>query len=388
MKLIFTILLIGILVGTEVDLFIPSFPELRSLFHLSPLMVQLTLSVNFVAYCICALWVGTLGDRYNRRLIIIASLCVFILGSLLCVYGQYYSFIVIGRLLQGVGMAAPNVLSFVVIADVYALKKQPAIMGILNGVITLSMACAPIIGSYVALYFGWRGNFTLLLCLGVAALIASVLWIPHHIGDKTASISLKTYWPLLKSKKLLMTSIAMCAVPIAYWVFIGMAPILYMENLHVELKHFGYYQGALALTFSLVSILSPKILSKLGLKNCLMLSSVLCLIGILWMGLVLVFWMNHPLMITLVMLVFSVAAVFPLQILYPFALTIFPKSKAKVAALITGIRLLSVAFLLEIVSYFYLHSFFPIGCTIIVLALLALFFIRYVVHRYWVALEE
>ena len=90
MKLFLTILMISILAGTEVDLFIPSFPELQRVFNLSPFLMQLTLSINFIAYCICALFAGALGDRHSRRTVILISLWIFILGSLMCVTAHYY----------------------------------------------------------------------------------------------------------------------------------------------------------------------------------------------------------------------------------------------------------------------------------------------------------
>ena len=40
-----------------------------------------------------------------------------------------------------------------------------------------------------------------------------------------------------------------------YWIFIGISPLLYMKDLGVSLAHFGYYQGALALTFAPGSLL-------------------------------------------------------------------------------------------------------------------------------------
>ncbi len=63
----FTALCIALLAGMEVDLFVPSFPELTHVFQLTPFMVQLTLSLNFIAYCTCALFTGALGDRFGRR---------------------------------------------------------------------------------------------------------------------------------------------------------------------------------------------------------------------------------------------------------------------------------------------------------------------------------
>lgn len=80
----FTCVLISLLSGMEVDLFVPSFPELIRAFNLTPPLVQLTLSLNFVAYCICSLFAGMLGDRYGKRPILLVGLLIFVLGSFLC----------------------------------------------------------------------------------------------------------------------------------------------------------------------------------------------------------------------------------------------------------------------------------------------------------------
>ncbi|MDP1975896.1 MAG: MFS transporter, partial [Alphaproteobacteria bacterium] len=158
MKL-YTALLMGILTGCEIDLFVPSFAELERVFHLTPFMVELTLSVNLIAHCITALIAGNLGDRYGRKPIIVWGLIIFILGSVLCVSADSFSVLLIGRFFQGIGISGPAVLSFLIIVDAYPLEEQQQKMGLLNGIITLAMAFGPVIGSYVNLYFNWRGNF-------------------------------------------------------------------------------------------------------------------------------------------------------------------------------------------------------------------------------------
>ena len=115
--LLLTILVIGVLAGAEVDLFTPSFPELKQVFNLSPFLVFLTVSINFISYCVCSLFAGTLGDRFNRRTVMLSSLSIFILGSFCCVFANHFSILILGRFLQGAGMAGPAVLGYVIIAD-------------------------------------------------------------------------------------------------------------------------------------------------------------------------------------------------------------------------------------------------------------------------------
>lgn len=385
--LFITILLIGILAGAEVDLFIPSFPELQRIYQLSPFLVQLTLSANFIAYCICSLFAGALGDRYNRRTVMLGSLLVFVLGSLFCVFAMNYSMLIIGRILQGTGMAGPAVIGYVIIMDRYPIHKQAAMMGTLNGMVTMAMALAPVLGSYVNLYFGWRGNFVLLLGLGIICLIAGYVVIPHRQGNPQVSLSPKTYWPLLKSKKLMTFVMAISFLVVPYWVFIGMAPILYMENLGIDLKHFGYYQGAIASVFSIISILSPKILHRYGQNQCLMGGNILCLVSAVLTLFITLFGIRNPMIITGVMMMFAGAIIFPINILYPLSLEVLEETKSRTAALINGTRLLLTAFFLELISYFYVGDFFPIGIAIFGTTLIALLFIKILFRMRWAHLE-
>jgi DHA1 family bicyclomycin/chloramphenicol resistance-like MFS transporter len=49
-----------------------------------------------------------------------------------------------------------------------------------------------------------------------------------------------------------MANLVLTFVP--YWIFVGISPLLYLKNFGVKLSHFGYYQGTLALTFALGSM--------------------------------------------------------------------------------------------------------------------------------------
>ena len=154
MFLFISLLLAAVLTGTEMDIFTPSFPNLQKHFGLSPFMVQLNLSVNFVGYCISCFFVGPWGDRFGRRPIILYCLAVFILGSVLCLLSPAYWIMVLGRFFQGLGISGPTVLAYVVLMDQYPPERQPAMMGLLNGIVASSMGFAPVVGSFVNLYYG------------------------------------------------------------------------------------------------------------------------------------------------------------------------------------------------------------------------------------------
>lgn len=360
--LLTTVILMDILGGAEVDLFIPSFPELQKIFNLSPFWVEALLSVNFAGFCLSLLFVGALADRYGRKPIILLGLATFIVGSMFCLWAPSYHFLLAGRFLQGVGVAAPTTLCFLIIADLYPIKEQQFLMAMLNGVANASVGIAPVVGSYVTLFFHWQGNFTALLLLGVMVFAMTVLFIPaFKLPDEKETLSLKGYIPIFRTKALMLMMFTVISFSVTYWVFIGISPILYMEDLGVSLIHFGFYQGALAMIFALGSVLSGLIISKCDQKKLLTISAWCCVASMVILGLITLFNSDNPLIITLAFLPFSMAIVIPVTVIYPLCLAHMPNAKGRVSAVMQGTRLVITAFALQVAGYFYMGSFQNIG---------------------------
>lgn len=268
--ILLAVILMDLLVGMEFDLFVPSFPELQSYFHLSPFLVEALLSINFIGYCLSLFFVGSLADRYGRKPVILVGLSTFVIGSILCFWAVSYAYLLIGRFFQGIGIAAPAILSFLIIADAYPVKKQQFFMAMLNGAMNVSVAVAPVIGSYIAIYFHWRGNFLTLLFLGLTTLMMTLFFIPVlPLPEYKKSHLLRGYCSLFQSKPLMLLIGSIVFTVIPYWIFVGMSPLLYMGKLDVSLSHFGYYQGVFALIFAFGSVVFGLIMHRYQQKKML-----------------------------------------------------------------------------------------------------------------------
>jgi DHA1 family bicyclomycin/chloramphenicol resistance-like MFS transporter len=371
--ILLTVILMDLLAGMEFDLFVPSFPELQNQFHLSPFLVESLLSVNFLGYCLSLFFVGGLADLYGRRPMILIGLITFILGSVFCLYASSYSWLLTGRFLQGVGIAAPAILSFLIIADSYALKKQQYYMAMLNGVKNTSVALAPVLGSYITLYFHWQGNFTALLLLGLIAFFMTILFIPvYKLPEQKQTLSFRGYIPLFQSKPLmlLMTNIIFMFVP--YWIFVGMSPLLYMKDLGVSLSHFGYYQGAFALVFAVGSVLFGFIMHKYEQKKMLYVASKIYIVSLLSIAAVTFLGSANPLWITLAFIPFIISQIIPSNMLVPLCLNFLPQAKAKVSAILQGSQLIFSALSLQLAGYFYQGSFRSVGVIISIFILMVI----------------
>lgn len=377
-----TVILMDIIAGMEFDLFVPSFPELQAQFNLSPFWVEALLSVNFIGFCFSLFFVGGLADRYGRKPIILLGLATFIVGSILCLWALSFKLLLLGRFLQGIGIAAPTILSFLIIADNYPIKKQQYFTALLNGFMNISVGFAPVIGSYITLYFHWQGNFSTLLLLGILTFVMTLLYIPvSHLPEKKETISLRGYIPIFKSKSLILLIVCFIFFFVPYWIFVGMSPILYMKDLGVSLSHFGYYQGVLALVFGLGSIFYGLIIHKYDQQKMLYLSCLMMIIALIMIIFVLAFDSRNPLLITLAFLPFCIGQIIPTTILYPLCINFMPQAKGRVSAVIQGSRLILSALGLQCAGYFHQGSFQHIGIILVSFILVTLIMLFFVINN-------
>lgn len=361
-----SVILMDLLAGMEFDLFVPSFPEIQNLFSLTPTWVAALLSVNFIGYCLSLFYVGTMADHYGRKPIITAGLVIFVLGSMLCLWSPTYYVMLVGRFLQGIGIAAPAILSFLIIADAYPIKEQQFLLAMLNGSMNAAVAASPVLGSYIAAYFHWQGNFAALLLLGILVLIMTLLFIPDHkLPERKEKLSLRGYIPILKSGPLMLLIINFVLMCVPYWIFVGMSPLLYMKDLGVSLLHFGYYQGALAMTFAVGSIIYGLIMHRFDQRKSLCVSTVFSVSGLIMVAWASLTNSHNPLLITLAFIPFIIGQIIPSTILYPLALEMMPAAKGRMSALLRALMLVVTAMGLQLAAFYYVGSFQNIGLIVV-----------------------
>jgi DHA1 family bicyclomycin/chloramphenicol resistance-like MFS transporter len=112
------------------------------------------------------LYAGPLSDRLGRKPVLMAGLAVYAVGSLLAALAPDFGVLLAGRVIQGLGAAAPRVVAMAVVRDRYAGRGMSRVMSFVMMVFILVPVVAPALGS-VAIQLGpWRGIFGFLLLFG------------------------------------------------------------------------------------------------------------------------------------------------------------------------------------------------------------------------------
>src|SRR5262249_17509250 len=110
---------------------------------------------------------GALGDRFGRKRLFLAGLVLFVLGSLLCALAPSLAFLLVGRLVQGLGAAALSPGSLAVLVAAFPEPRQRAqAIGLWAGM----SAVGPLIGGVLIQIASWPAIFFINLPIGLLAL--------------------------------------------------------------------------------------------------------------------------------------------------------------------------------------------------------------------------
>src|SRR4051794_27189984 len=123
-----------------------------------------------------------LSDRYGRRALLLIGMVLFLAGSALSASSQSMGQLVAWRGLQGLGAGALEGLSFILVADLYAGRRNAALQGLLAGMMGLSFIAGLLVGGFLADEAGWRWVFLVNLPIGIAALAIVATVLPASIG--------------------------------------------------------------------------------------------------------------------------------------------------------------------------------------------------------------
>ncbi len=131
---------------------------------------------------------GKLADMYNRKIIELFAVTIFLTGSFLCgLAGQFGTLLLIGdgmnqliafRAIQGLGGAGLFAMTFIVIADLFPPAERGKYQGLVGAVFGISSVLGPLVGGFLTDHggniipgiAGWRWVFYVNLPIGIIAL--------------------------------------------------------------------------------------------------------------------------------------------------------------------------------------------------------------------------
>lgn len=153
----------------NVDMYLPSFPEISADLGVKASLVQLSLTTFLCGLALGQFIIGPISDGVGRRKPLLISLVLFSISSLICAFAPNITVLIIGRFIQGMTAAGGIVLSRAVVSDTFTGKDFTKFYALLMVINATAPMIAPMTGGAVLLlpFATWHTIFYFLSVLGL-----------------------------------------------------------------------------------------------------------------------------------------------------------------------------------------------------------------------------
>lgn len=265
-----------------VDMYLPAFPAMGADLGASPGAVQRTLAAFLFGMAAGQLVMGPLSDRYGRRVPLFGGLALFSLASIGCALAASAEALTWLRLLQALGGCAGMVAARAVVRDLFDERGAVRMMASLMLVMGAAPILAPMLGSLVLEFVGWRAIFWFLAAYGVAALLLVLRFLPESLPperrrrDGPAAI-LAVYLQILRDRRFLAHALAGAVPMVGLFAYLVASPHVLMGVHGLDPLTYGIAFGSNAFGLILASQVVARLVRRVAPSRLLLVALGLCM---------------------------------------------------------------------------------------------------------------
>jgi EmrB/QacA subfamily drug resistance transporter len=135
-----------------------------------------------IAYVAVMPFMGRLSDVWGRRRTYIASLALFLAGSIVVPLAPNYGVFLVGRVLTAMGGGALVPIGLAIVADVFGESRRARALGTLGAIDTLGWVWGPLYGAMLVRFLSWHWQFYLNIPLAILGIVAA--WhVLENVGE-------------------------------------------------------------------------------------------------------------------------------------------------------------------------------------------------------------
>ena len=244
------------------DIYLPSFPFIAQDLIATQTSVQLTLSLFLGGFAVSQLFYGPLSDYFGRKPILLFGILFFLAMNILSIFVVNIDQLLWLRFLAGVGGGSCSVVSRAITRDIFTGKSLEKIASYQLITWSIIPIIAPLIGSYIQHYSGWRYNFIFLSIIGILAvniiyfLLPETRPIQHKPNSLQIKFTFKNYFHILSNKQFIAHIVIAIGFISATMAMSVELPFLIQSALGYSVIIYGWIILATASSFILGTIVS------------------------------------------------------------------------------------------------------------------------------------
>jgi len=297
-------------VALAIDAVLPALTHIgRSLGEAKPANLQLVITMIFLGLGIGQLIFGTVSDSVGRKPTVYWGVGIFILASFICVTAATLEMMLLGRVLQGVGLAAPRTVSISIIRDSYSGNRMARIMSFISVIFILVPMIAPVLGQVILLRFHWQAIFYFQLLF----ISLTLAWFSKRQPEtlpksNRAAFSSKQFFNGIKEffrfRNTILFTIIEGLMEGAFILYLSISKQIFQDQYGL-VDEFPYLFAGIAFVLGIATFFNGALVTKYGMQKllgrALVLFSIFSLSFLLWFP-----WsVNPPLFVLLLFLAFQ-----------------------------------------------------------------------------------
>jgi len=158
-----------------IDVMLPALGEIRAAFGLAPDSTTVSWAVTLYLFGlgVAQLLFGPLADRFGRKPAVWLGLALYALGATGAALAPSLEFLLVSRLLWGIGAASPRAISLTIIRDRHVGDRMARVLALVMTVFMIAPILGPGIGELLLLSGSWRWVFG----FSVVTAVVLSLWL-------------------------------------------------------------------------------------------------------------------------------------------------------------------------------------------------------------------
>ena len=230
---------------------------------------QLLITMIFLGLGFGQLISGPLSDSYGRKPIIYIGFIVFAFASLICVFSTSLEMMIVGRIIQGIGLSAPRTISIAMIRDRFSGNYMAKVMSFVVAIFILVPVVAPALGKIMLDLYGWQSIFYSQLLFGLAAM----LWLwkrqPETLKKENKrafklSLLISGLKEFIKHKNAVIFTFFSGCITGSFMVYLSASQLIFEQQYNLK-DEFPFIFAGIALFIGIATFLNGTFVVRLGM---------------------------------------------------------------------------------------------------------------------------
>ncbi|HCY98507.1 MAG: multidrug MFS transporter [Rhodobacterales bacterium RIFCSPHIGHO2_02_FULL_62_130] len=259
-------------IAISIDAMLPAMPEIAAtLSPDAPNRAQLVVTSFVFGMGLGTLIAGPLSDAFGRKIIILLGSALYVVAAIACYFAKTLDFLLIARVVQGFGAAAPRVVSTAMVRDLFSGREMARVMSFVMMVFTLVPAVAPLMGQAVIYAAGWHAIFLVYVVFSIIILLWMGLRQPETLAVAARRpLSVAALWAATKevfsSRVVLVSIIAQSLTLAALFATLSSMQGIFEQRFD-RATSFPSWFALIAMVSMGGSIINAKVVIRLGMRK-------------------------------------------------------------------------------------------------------------------------